>query len=68
VLVTVAESHRDEFGAVANRLESAGMSVAEKFRLGSVIAGEVSRNKIGVIRKFEEIAAVEEEPVFKAGV
>jgi hypothetical protein len=68
VPVTVAESHRDELDAVANRLESAGMSVAEKFRLGGVIAGEVARNKIGVIRKFEEVAAVEEEPVFKAGV
>jgi hypothetical protein len=68
VLVTVAESHRGKLDAVANRLESAGMSVAEKFRLGGVIAGEVPRAKLGAIRKFEEVTAVEEEPVFKAGI
>ena len=68
VLVTVAESHRDELDAVANRLESAGMSVGEKFRLGGVIAGEVARSKLGIIRELKEVSAVEEEPVFKAGL
>ena len=65
VLVTVAELHRGELDAVADRLELAGMAVAEKFRLGGVIAGEVARNKLGAIRKLEEVSAVEEEPTFK---
>jgi hypothetical protein len=68
VLVTVADSHRDEIDVIANRLESAGMSVAQKFRLGGVIAGEVAKNKLGAIRKFEGVSTVEEEPSFKADV
>ena len=42
VLVTVTDAHRDKLDAVADRLVSAGMAVAEKFPLGGVIAGEVS--------------------------
>jgi len=68
VLVTLAESHRHELDAVADRLESAGMSVGQKFRLGGVIAGEVAKDKLGAIRKFEGVSAVEEEPSFKADV
>jgi hypothetical protein len=66
VLVTVAKSHRGELDAVADRLSSEGMAVAEKFRLGGVIAGEVARNKLEAIRKLKEVSAVEEEPTFKA--
>jgi len=68
VLVTVADSHRGNLDAVADRLESAGMSVGQKFRLGGVIAGEVAKNKLGMIRKFEGVSTVEEEPSFKADV
>lgn len=68
VLVTVDERHRDKLDAVADRLASAGMNIAEKFRLGGVIAGEVPRGKIDRLRSIEEVSAVEEEPVFKADV
>jgi hypothetical protein len=68
VLVTVAEPHRDKLDAVADQLESAGMAVAEKFRLGGVIAGEVPRNKLGALRKISEVSAVEEEPTFRSDV
>jgi hypothetical protein len=68
VLVTVAEPHRDKLDAVANRLESAGMAVAEKFRLGGVIAGEVPRSKLEALRKISEVSAVEEEPTFNSNV
>ena len=63
VLVTVAEPHRGELDAVADRLASEGMAVAEKFRLGG---GEVARNKLGAIRMLKEVSAVEEEPTFNA--
>jgi hypothetical protein len=66
VLVTVGESHRDHLDAVADQLKSAGMNVAEKFPLGGVIAGEVPRNKLSKLRGLKEVAAVEEEPTFKA--
>jgi hypothetical protein len=68
VLVTVAEPHRDKLDAVADRLESAGMAVAEKFRLGGIIAGEVPRNKLGALRKISEVSTVEEEPTFRSDV
>lgn len=66
VLVTVAEPHRGKLDAVADRLTSKGMAVAEKFKLGGVIAGAVARDKLGAIRDLEEVSAVEEEPTFKA--
>ena len=50
---------------MADRLVSAGMAVAEKFPLGGVIAGEVSRSKLGALRDLKEVSAVEEEPTFK---
>jgi hypothetical protein len=66
VLVTVADSHRAELDAVAESLSAAGMSVAQKFKLGGVIAGEVPRHRLGAIRKCEGVSSVEEEPHFKA--
>jgi hypothetical protein len=66
VLVTVAEPHRGELDAVADRLASEGMAIAGKFRLGGVIVGAVARNKLGAIRKLKEVSAVEEERTFKA--
>ena len=38
VLVTVDDRHRDGLEAMARRLKSAGMNVAEVFPLGGVIA------------------------------
>ena len=68
VLVTVGERHRDRLDAVASQLESFGMNVAEKFPLGGVIAGAVPRSKLASLRNLKEVAAVEEEPTFKADV
>ena len=34
--------------------------------LGGVIAGEVPRDKLTTLRKLKEVAAVEEDPTFKA--
>ena len=66
VLVTVDERHRDELGAVAQRLKAAGMSVANLFPLGGVIAGEVASGNLGKLQPVEGIATVEEEPQFSA--
>ena len=66
VLVTVDERHRDELQAVAGRLTTAGMSVAEVFPLGGVIAGAVASNDLGKLQKVEGIASVEAEPRFSA--
>lgn len=67
ILVTVTEQHRDRLDAIADLLKSAGMTVAEKFPLGGVIAGEVATRNMRRLHTVDEgIAAVEEEPTFHA--
>ena len=66
VLVTVDEQHRDELKSVARRLKRAGMTVADLFPLGGVIAGEVASANLGKLHRIEGIVSVEEEPRFSA--
>jgi hypothetical protein len=64
VLVTVDDDHRDRLGEMAERLQSAGLNVAETFPLGGVIAGEAAPRDLAKLRAIEGIASVEEEPSF----
>jgi hypothetical protein len=65
VLVTVDERHRGELESVARQLEAAGMSVADMFSLGGVIAGTVTAADLEKLQSVEGILSVEEEPEFK---
>jgi hypothetical protein len=67
VLVTVDEGYRGQLDAVAGRLESAGMKVAERFELGGIFVGEVSLGNLAKLRAVKGIKAVEEEPIFHTG-
>lgn len=66
VLVTVQEGNRPDLDIIARKLEAAGMSVAERFPLGGVIAGEVSWGDLPKVRDVQGVETVEEEPVFQA--
>ena len=66
VMVTVDENHRDRLDAVAERLKSAGLNVAEKFTLGGIIVGEVASADLAKLRAVEGIKAVEQEPTYHA--
>jgi hypothetical protein len=63
-MVTVDERHRGQLEAVAGQLESAGMSVADKFVLGGVIVGKVARGDLAKLHAVAGIKAIEEEPTF----
>lgn len=52
---------------IVQKLEHAGMTVAETFDLGGVIVGAVPERSVGALHKVPGIAAVEEEPAFRTG-
>lgn len=64
VLVTVAAEHRGDLDTVALHLQAAGLSVADRYPMSGIIAGDVAVADLARVRAVEGIAAVEEEPTF----
>lgn len=66
VLVTVKDAYRDRLSEVSRRLQSAGLTEEALFELSGVIAGKVAHDDLTGLREVEGVAAVEQEPTFRA--
>ena len=66
VLVTVEDRYRDTLPEVSRRLQSAGLAVEDLFEMSGVIAGKATRHDLAKLEGIEGVAAVEQEPTFRA--
>lgn len=66
VLVTVEDAYRDRLPEVSRRLQSAGLTAEDLFEISGVIAGKAARADLPELREVEGVAAVEQEPTFRA--
>ena len=66
VLVTVEDHYREMLPEVSRRLQSAGLTEEARFELSGVIAGKAARGDLAKLREVEGVAAVEQEPTFRA--
>jgi len=66
VLVTVEDDYKDALPEVSRRLRSAGLTDEDVFEFSGVIAGRVAPEDLNKLRAVEGVAAVEQEPTFRA--
>jgi hypothetical protein len=66
VLVTVKDEYRDTLPEVSSRLKSAGLAEEDRFEITGVIAGKAAPEDLAQLREVEGVAAVEQEPTFRA--
>lgn len=66
VLVTVDSAHRGMLPEVSRRLKTAGLTEEARYEISGVIAGKASPQDLSKLRDVEGVAAVEQEPTFRA--
>ncbi|MDT5243948.1 MAG: hypothetical protein QOD36_1324 [Mycobacterium sp.] len=66
VLVTVDKAYRDMLPEVSRRLQTAGLTEEALYEISGVIAGKASPEDLSKLREVEGVAAVEQEPTFRA--
>jgi hypothetical protein len=65
VTVTVADSHAGDVGAVAQRLELAGMQVEQVLTVLGIITGSVDETRATALEAVEGVAAIEQQTGFQ---